>query len=841
MAGGVSVAVLAASLISAVSGGASAAAPVIIDLHVVASSDDAEESATGVMSTNSSDLELVLDSSLQTVGVRFRGVGIPPGSTITSAWAQFETDEAKSKATSLTIKGQAADNPATFASTARNISTRPRTDASVSWVPPVWTVLQERAGGQRTPDLTPVLNEIVSRPGWASGNAVVLVITGTGVRTAEAFDGTRAPSLHVEFLPPTASNTAPTVNAGPDQTILSSVSATLGATAADDGLPVVPGITSVAWTAVAGPGGVTFSDPAAAVTTATFAVEGTFTLRVTASDGLLTSSDDVVVTVVPGDGWVIRSVDSGASTWTGSAADDPIVFPGQPGAAHMHDFFCNQATTAFSTYESMTAATSVCPSGDTAGYWAPALFRNGVKVDPHGPSTRQQFYYRDNNVPAGSPIVPFPPDFRMVIGNPHATTLAEANAAGVEIGGEQYWGCSDNSEIGKATAPIDCPTGVIALHIGFPNCWNGVKVSGDQIAAGTLRYPVRGVCPAGFTTILPRLIERFEYPVGPSSAGITLSSGSVYSIHADFWNTWQQSSLERLVTLCLDGLKTNCGINPSAGVNQPPTVSAGPDRGAVQPDSVQLTGTVSDDGLPGGTTTTSWSVVSGPGQVTFVDAGAPTTTASFSAPGGYVLRLTATDGALTATDDVLVAITDAGATNVVVEVAVDRRSDDAEEVVGSGAVNLSSSDLELINESIDQVVGVRFAGLQIPRGSHVVAAWVQFETDEVKSAATSLIVQAQAADDPPTFTTTAFDISSRPRTSATSQWALPPWTTLQERGAAQRTPNLAAVVQQVVDRPGWAAGQAIAILITGSGVRTAEAFDGTAPPVLHVEFVPPPA
>jgi hypothetical protein len=44
------------------------------------------------------------------------------------------------------------------------------------------------------------------------------------------------------------------------------------------------------------------------------------------------------------------------------------------------------------------------------------------------------------------------------------------------------------------------------------------------------------------------------------------------------------------------------------------------------------------------------------------------------------------------------------------------------------------------------------------------------------------------------------------------------------------------VIQEIVGRGGWSQGQAIALIITGTGKRTAEAVDGTAAPILHVEF-----
>jgi hypothetical protein len=68
--------------------------------------------------------------------------------------------------------------------------------------------LGETAASQRTPNLAGILQEIVSRPGWASGNAIALFIKGTGRRTAEAFDksGGTPPRLSVTYaIEPTAS------------------------------------------------------------------------------------------------------------------------------------------------------------------------------------------------------------------------------------------------------------------------------------------------------------------------------------------------------------------------------------------------------------------------------------------------------------------------------------------------------------------------------------------------------------------------------------------------------------------------------------------------------------
>jgi hypothetical protein len=55
---------------------------------------------------------------------------------------------------------------------------------------------------QRTPDLSRIIQEIVNRPGWGSGNALALIVSGTGRRTAESSNGSFAPILHLEFQTP---------------------------------------------------------------------------------------------------------------------------------------------------------------------------------------------------------------------------------------------------------------------------------------------------------------------------------------------------------------------------------------------------------------------------------------------------------------------------------------------------------------------------------------------------------------------------------------------------------------------------------------------------------------
>jgi hypothetical protein len=178
----------------------------------------------------------------------------------------------------------------------------------------------------------------------------------------------------------------------------------------------------------------------------------------------------------------------------------------------------------------------------------------------------------------------------------------------------------------------------------------------------------------------------------------------------------------------------------------------------------------------------------------------------------------------------------------VLETRVAASTDDAEEIAANGHLNLTSGDLELVRDgSTDQVVGIRFPGQAIPADAVIRDAWLQFEADGVRSEATTVTLRADRTQASPTFSTASGNVSLRPRTSASVAWTLPPWTVIGEAGPAQRTPGLAAIVQERVNATDWLPGDALTFILTGSGRRTARAFDGvpSGAPLLHVEFDPP--
>ncbi len=179
---------------------------VAVEAVVRASADDAEQNtATGAVNLTSTDLELISDgAATQVVGMRFPAVAVPKDAKVHQSQIQFSVDEATSGATSLTLKGQAADNAAAFTATTNDISNRATTGASVAWSPAAWTTLGSIGAEARTPSLNTIVQEILNRAGWASGNTLGMIVTGSVSRVAESADlaNSYRPSLRIVYSPP---------------------------------------------------------------------------------------------------------------------------------------------------------------------------------------------------------------------------------------------------------------------------------------------------------------------------------------------------------------------------------------------------------------------------------------------------------------------------------------------------------------------------------------------------------------------------------------------------------------------------------------------------------------
>ena len=225
------------------------------------------------------------------------------------------------------------------------------------------------------------------------------------------------------------------------------------------------------------------------------------------------------------------------------APDDPIVFPGRPGASHDHSFVGNRTTNASSSLESLLAGGTTCRNrpADTAAYWMPTLYVESQLVTPLGAT----IYYRRKST---RHVQAFPPGFRMIAGDSTATTAQPLTVT--------FWNCGAQIAVRPQSTPPSCPAGrgsMLRLHVNFPSCWDGKNLDSTNHKSH-VAYVERGRCPSRYPVSLPAISLIYRYPTlgGPTAS---LASGGVYSAHADFFNAWNLDALQRLVDSCLNALR----------------------------------------------------------------------------------------------------------------------------------------------------------------------------------------------------------------------------------------------------------------------------------------------
>jgi len=410
-------------------------------------------------------------------------------------------------------------------------------------------------------------------------------------------------------------NTAPLVNAGLSQTIqLPTNRVTLA------GIVTADSVSNV-WSKVSGPGPVVFGNAGNVQTTATFSEAGDYILRLTASDGELSGSDDVQITVQYEPGTSLPPVGLWEFENTGNL-----------GAATVgSDLILNGSG----------IVASAGPGGSDV---------TGVSVDSGS------YFTLTHNIPldesAGIRVNKYTLLMDIMYDNSDWKSLYQAGLHGVE--GAEVWIRSDTDKIGVADlgysgsslAQGNWYRVVITINNGVAR---KIYVNGTQWLNGTV-----GSIDDRFS--LPESFTLFDNPEGLTA------EGQMYGSTVAIWN--EELTADMVANLGSAG-------NPvPVSENTAPSVNAGADQTIQLPtDQVSLDGTVEDDGLPEGSTVTSiWTRVSGEGTVDFADASSVDTTATFSEAGEYVLRLTASDTERSASADVQITVWDENVVNTAPQV-----------------------------------------------------------------------------------------------------------------------------------------------------------------------------
>ena len=700
-----------------------------IEVRIRSGYDDAEENQSGSLSMSSSDLEMTFDTVDQIVGMRFTGLELSRGMTITKAYIQFQTDEGQSIDTNLVIHGEASDDASTFHNTILNISSRPLTTSAVDWTPPPWTIVGAAGLEQRTSDISQIIQEIIDRPGWASRNSMVLIISGSGERVAESYDGQpdSAPLLHVEFAGTPQPSPTPTITPTPypaGEHIRFAVIGDYGDGSPDEGRVA----TQVAsW------------NPDFIITT-----------------GDNNYADGTWESINPNIGQFYSQFigDYQGSYGPGSSINR---FWPSLGNHDWHSLTCTGSWCSGPYFDYFNL-----PGNEryySVDYGLVRLFAiDSDQLEPDG--------YTENSIQA------------TWLQNTLATSTACYNVV--------YFHHAPYSS-GRHGSSED-------LQWPFESWGADVVLAGhdhtyERLDAGNFPYFVNGAggsslytfdnigtLPAGVTSEF-----RYNDDFGAMQVNAT-TSGITYQFINSFGELIDELTVAK-----------SCSISATA------TGTPG------QSPSPTITENATSTPTPSPTQTAA-------ATPTIVNSQTPTSTSTTAPAATYTPTPTTTP-------------TSPPVVNTV-EVRVASSSDDAEESA-SGVVSLTSSDLELVYTSgSNQVVGMRFNAVQVPPGASISSAYIQFKVDEPTSSTAELTIQGQFTGDAPTFTGTDGDISSRLRTTNTATWNPLPWMTVGETAIDQRSPDITPIIQEIIGHPGWSAGNSLVIIITGSGTRVAESYNG---------------
>ena len=263
-----------------------------------------------------------------------------------------------------------------------------------------------------------------------------------------------------------------------------------------------------------------------------------------------------------------------ACGYAGMNGDDALVFPGKPGASHLHSYFGVFADAFTTSAGILDAAWSSCAGGllNRTAYWMPALIdtRDGTPLKP----TSNNVYYKGSyRFPKFNRFTAVPSGLHLITGDATNTDPAKGRGRFICIGpnGENPgW----KSTLAAAFADGTCAgTGRSELiaEIDFPICWDGVNldspdhkahvIGAEQYkltdASGKDSYPWR--CPPAHPVVLPTISYNIHYAIPDAQAvGRWYLSSDHYpapagsSAHADYFFGWKRETVDSFTTHCLN-------------------------------------------------------------------------------------------------------------------------------------------------------------------------------------------------------------------------------------------------------------------------------------------------
>jgi hypothetical protein len=247
--------------------------------------------------------------------------------------------------------------------------------------------------------------------------------------------------------------------------------------------------------------------------------------------------------------------------------DDPLMYPNQPGASHLHVFFGNTGTNAASTPASILStgnSTFQKGIGNRTSAWVPVPIdsRTGRAIAPRD----NMVYYKIGNITNASSIVDVPEGLAMIAGHSMSSTVEEPGYVSHYIISCVLNGTGD-AALGHI--PPCAPGHEIWISLIFPNCWDGVnKDSADH--RSHMAYSADGVCPAGHPVPIPTITYNVHYLIeaGDDTSFWRLSSDMYYgadparaggiTMHGDYIGGWVSAHMHDFMDKCVRA-RRDCG------------------------------------------------------------------------------------------------------------------------------------------------------------------------------------------------------------------------------------------------------------------------------------------
>lgn len=241
--------------------------------------------------------------------------------------------------------------------------------------------------------------------------------------------------------------------------------------------------------------------------------------------------------------------------WTHLLYDDPIVFPGQAGASHLHMFFGNALVDATTTKDNIRSRCRSAAGGGIANcsaYWIPAVMNS--RGEALAPDFSLMYYKAGYQATEEKDTMP-PTGLAMITGNPQGSPTN-----GLNDSTRYNWYCQEVDGPPSKSIP-NCPAGgVLRLQLEFPSCWNGRDLGWDGDHKSHMTFGDGRRCPASHPVKIPTITYNAVWRVPSSGIDNWRLSSDMYpagsgnpgghSMHGDWVNGWDPEIMQTFITNC---------------------------------------------------------------------------------------------------------------------------------------------------------------------------------------------------------------------------------------------------------------------------------------------------